>query len=113
MLGYILGLLKGFKYLRKTGDLIGDNLILRLLRRSLVLDAQCKSTEYAENKLRGLILTVINKVRKLWVEVGILTEDPACNLRGDIVIFYSVCNSHILVYGGDTVEKRVNFITVN
>ena len=87
MLGYILGLLKGFKYLRKTGDLIGDNLTLRLLRRTLVLEAPCKSTEDAENKLRGLILTVGNKVRKLWVEVGILTEDAACNLRGDIVIF--------------------------
>ena len=44
MLGYILGLLKGFEYLRKTGDLIGDNLTLRLLRRTLVLDAPCKST---------------------------------------------------------------------
>ena len=87
MQGYILGLLKGFKYLRKTGDLIGDNLTLRLLRRTLVLEAPCKSTEDAENKLRGLILTVGNKVRKLWVEVGILTEDAACNLRGDIVIF--------------------------
>ena len=65
MLGYILGLLKGFKYLRKTGDLIGDNLTLRLLHRTLVLDAPCKSTEDAENKLRGLILTVGNKVRKL------------------------------------------------
>ena len=64
MLGYILGLLKGFKYLRKTGDLIGDNLTLRLLRRTLVLEAPCKSTEDAENKLRGLILTVGNKVRK-------------------------------------------------
>ena len=30
MLGYIPGLLKGFGYLRKTGDLIGDNLTLRL-----------------------------------------------------------------------------------
>ena len=59
MLGYILGLLKGFKYLRKTGDLIGDNLTLRLLRRTLVLDAPCKSTEDAENKFRGLILTVV------------------------------------------------------
>ena len=51
MLGYKLGLLKGFKYLRKTGDLIGDNLTLRLLRRTLVLDldAPCKSTEDAEN----------------------------------------------------------------
>ena len=53
MLGYILGLLKGFKYLRKTVDLIGDNLTLRLLRRTLVLDAPCKSTEDAENKLRN------------------------------------------------------------
>ena len=44
--------------------------------------------------------------------MGILTEDAACNLRGDIVIFYSVCNSHICVYGGDTVEKTVTFITV-
>ena len=51
MLGYIPGLLKGFNYLRKTGDLVGDNLILRLLRRRLVLDAPCKSTEDAENKL--------------------------------------------------------------
>ena len=59
-LGYVLGLLKGFKYLHKTGDLIGDNLTLRLLRRTLVLDATCKSTEDAENKLRGLILTVGN-----------------------------------------------------
>ena len=65
MLGYILGLLKGFKYLRKTGDFIGDNPTLRLLQRTLVLDAPCKSTKDAENKLRGLILTVGNKVRKL------------------------------------------------
>ena len=55
----------GFKYLHKTGDLIGNNLTLRLLRRTLVLDAPCKSTEERENKLRGLILTVGNKVRKL------------------------------------------------
>ena len=87
MLRYILGLLKGFKYLRKTGDLIGDDLTLRLLRRTLVLDAPCKSTEDTENIFRGLILTVGNKVRKLLVEVGILTEDAACNLRVDIVFF--------------------------
>ena len=40
MLGYIqlvLGLLKRFGYLRKTGYLIVDNLICRLLRRILVL----------------------------------------------------------------------------
>ena len=49
--------------------------------------------------------------------MGILTEDAACNLRGDIVIFtlfviVIFCNSHICVYGGNTVEKRVTFITV-
>ena len=44
--------------------------------------------------------------------MGILREDAACNLRGDIVIFYSVCDCHICVYGGDIVEKRVTFITV-
>ena len=45
--------------------------------------------------------------------MGILTEDAACNLRGDIVIFtLFVRNSHICVYGGDTVEKRVTIITV-
>ena len=65
MLGYILGLLKGSKYFRKTDDLIGDNLTLRLLRRTLVLEAPCKSTEDAENKLRGIIVTVGNKVQKL------------------------------------------------
>ena len=64
----VLGLLKEFKYFRKTGDLIGDNLTVRLLRRTLVLDAPCKSTEDAENKLRGLILTVGNKVRKLYMK---------------------------------------------
>ena len=112
MLGYILGLLKGFKYLRKTGDLIGDNLTLRLLRRTLVSEAPCKSTEDAENKLRGLILTVGNKVRKLCVEVGILTEDAACNLRVDIVIFTLFVIVIFVCMGGDTVEKRVTFITV-
>ena len=44
--------------------------------------------------------------------MGILTEDSACNLRGDIVIFTLFFNSHICVYGGDTVEKRVTFIAV-
>ena len=45
--------------------------------------------------------------------MGILTEDAACNLRGDVVIFLSVCKSHICVYRGDTVEKRVTFKTCN
>ena len=34
MLGYILGLLNGFGYLRKTGNLIGDNLMHGLLKKS-------------------------------------------------------------------------------
>ena len=55
MLGYILGLLKGFGYLRKTGDLIGVNLTRRLLHGTLVLDAPCRSTEDAE-KIEVLIL---------------------------------------------------------
>ena len=65
MLGYILGILKGFGYLRKTCYLIGDNLTHRFLRRILVLDAPCRATDDAENKFRGLILTVGNKVQKL------------------------------------------------
>ena len=65
ILRYILGLLKGFGYLRKTGDLIGDNLTRRLLQKLLVLYAPCRSTDDTENKFRGLILTVGNKVRKI------------------------------------------------
>ena len=56
-----------------------------ILLSDYYVDAPCKSTEDAENKLRGLILTVGNKVRKVRVEMGILTEDAACNLRGDMV----------------------------
>ena len=65
MLGYILGLLEGFWYLNKTGDLIRDNLTRRILRIILVLDAPCSSTEDAVNEFRGLFLTVGNKVRNL------------------------------------------------
>ena len=65
MLRYILGLLKGFGYLRKTGDLIEDNHTSGLLRRILVIDAPCRLTDDAENKFRSLILTVGNKVQKL------------------------------------------------
>ena len=86
MLEYILGLLKGFCYLRKTFDLIGDNLTRRLLRRIFVLDAPCRSTDDTENKFRGPILTVGNKVRKLCVALGIRIKDAACNLREAIVI---------------------------
>ena len=87
MLGYILGLLNGFGYLSKTGDLIGDNLTYGLLRKIFELDVPRKLTDDTENNFRGLILTVGKRVRKLWVEFGIRTEDAACNLRGDSVIF--------------------------
>ena len=33
--------------------------------------------------------------------MGILTEDAACNLRGDIVIFTLFVIFYICVYGGD------------
>ena len=61
ILGYIPGLLNGLIYLRKIGDLSGDNLILRLLRNILELEAPCRLTVDAENKLRGVTLTVGNK----------------------------------------------------
>ena len=55
MLGYILGLLNGLEYLRKTGDLIGDNLTHGLLRKILELDVPRKLTDDTENNFRGLI----------------------------------------------------------
>ena len=58
MLGYILGLLNRFRYLRKTGDLIGDNLTYGLLRKIFELDVPRKLTDDTENNFRGLILTV-------------------------------------------------------
>ena len=65
MLGYILGLLKGLGYLRKTGNLIGDNLTHRLLQKILELDVPRKLTDDIENSFRGLILTVGKRFRKL------------------------------------------------
>ena len=61
ILGYIPGLLSGLIYLRKIGDLSGDNLIRRLLRNIFELEASCRLTVEAENKLRGVTLTVGNK----------------------------------------------------
>ena len=73
MLGYILGLLNGFGYLRKTGDLLGDNLTYGLtyglLRKIFELDVPRKLTDDTENNFRGLILTVGKRVRKLWVNL--------------------------------------------
>ena len=65
--------LKEFVYLRETVDLIGDNLTGKCLRRILVIDAPCRSTNDAESKFRGLILSVGNKIRKLLVKLGIHT----------------------------------------
>ena len=45
MLRYILGLLNRFGYLRKTDDLVGDNLAHGLLRKILELVARCKMTD--------------------------------------------------------------------
>ena len=55
MLGDILGLLNGFGYLRKTGDLIGDNITRILLGKIAILDTPCRLTDDAENIFRGLI----------------------------------------------------------
>ena len=59
ILGNIPGLLNGLLNLHTIGDLSGDNLIL--LRNILELVAPCKLTVDAENKLRGVTLTVGNK----------------------------------------------------
>ena len=56
ILGYILGLLKGSEHFRRTGGLIGDNLINVFLQRILKLIIQGMSLE-AEYKFKGLILT--------------------------------------------------------
>ena len=64
MLGYILGLLKGFGYLHKTGDLIGDNLTCRYCEEykyeMCYVDQQMKPKTNLE-----VFFTVGNKVRKL------------------------------------------------
>ena len=67
MLGCILCLLNRFAYLhvRTSGDLMRYNHTRGVLRKVLVLDAPCRLTDGAENKFRGLILTVGNKIRKL------------------------------------------------
>ena len=44
--------------------------------------------------------------------MGILTEDAACNVREDIVIFTLFVIVIFVCMWGDTVEKRVTFITV-
>ena len=95
MLGYILGLLKGFKYLRKTGDFIGDNLTLRLLQRTLVLDVPRKSTEDAENKL---ILAVGNKVGTLLFTLIYLPLKLYQTLKSSIRIVSPPCFILMLAY---------------
>ena len=65
MLGYILGLLKGFKHLRKTGDLIGDNLTLNLLRRTYAL----KIIFSLSNKQETLLLKLSMMVKKFCLSI--------------------------------------------
>ena len=45
-------------------------------------------TDDAGNSLRGLILTVLNKVQKLLVELGIRTEDAAgcCHSKSFVIV---------------------------
>ena len=64
MLGCILCLLNRFAYLRvrTIGDLMRDNHSRGVLRKVLVLDAPCRLTDDAENKFRGFILAVGNKI---------------------------------------------------
>ena len=87
ILGYIPGLLNGLEYLRRTGDLSGDNITRRLLWNILVLAKPWRLTEDADERFNGLNLTASIKVRKLLIELGIRTEDAECNLRGVKVIF--------------------------
>ena len=51
------GLLKGLEYFRRICDLIGDNRIYELLRRTLNFDNPWRFTLEAEYKFKDLILT--------------------------------------------------------
>lgn len=89
ILGYIPRLLNGLKglvYLRRIGDLRGDNRTLRVLLKISELQLFCKFIEVAESKFKGLILTEGNIIWKFLIPEGICTEDVECSLRGDILI---------------------------
>ena len=57
--GYRLRLLSGFLYLRMIGDLTGESLILKLLRKILQLEAPFSLIEDTEeDSFNGVILIV-------------------------------------------------------
>ena len=56
--GYRLRLLSGFFYLRMIGDLTGESLILKLLRKILQLVAPFSLIEDTEDSFNGIILIV-------------------------------------------------------
>ena len=83
MLGYILGLLKGFGYLRQTGDLVGDNITRRLLQRILekILDAPCRSTDDTEKQRTTCIRQGFWPPLKPKIESYFLTFSLYCFIR--------------------------------
>ena len=56
--GYKLSLLSGFLYLRMIGDLRGESLILKLLRKILQLEAPFSLIEDTEDSFNGVRLIV-------------------------------------------------------
>ena len=56
--GYRLRLLSGFLYLRMIGDLTGESLNLKLLRKILQLEAPFSLIEDTEDSSNGVILIV-------------------------------------------------------
>ena len=70
------------------GDLTGESLILKLLRKILQLEATFSLIEDTEYSFKGVIIIVGR--RDLPIFLGIRTEDAECNLRGDIIVFLLV-----------------------
>ena len=54
--GYRLRLLSGFLYLGMIGELTGESLILKLLRKLLQLEAPIRLIEDTEDSFNGVIL---------------------------------------------------------
>ena len=56
--GYRLRLLSGFLYLQTIGDLTGESLVLKLLRKILQLEVPVSLIEDTEVSFKGVILIV-------------------------------------------------------
>ena len=107
--GYISGLLYGFLYFSRIGDLIGESLTLRWLRK-ILLDAPCKWKDDAECNFKGVTLTVGKRALKFIVERGICTRDTECNRRGEIETFnLFVIAMMSVVYNIPSCEKRHSY----